>query len=82
MSEIGGIKLDGPFLSAPLAGVTDSVMRRLNRAMGAALVYSEMREAGRISDIRFRCGDYGRNGSKVELWGECHIGYKYGLSGS
>ena len=42
MSEIGGIKLDGPFLSAPLAGVTDSVMRRLNRAMGAALVYSEM----------------------------------------
>ena len=42
MSEIGGIKLDGPFLSAPLAGVTDSVMRGLNRAMGAGLVYSEM----------------------------------------
>lgn len=42
MLEIGGIKFDSPFFAAPLAGVTDSTMRVLNRQMGAGLGYSEM----------------------------------------
>jgi len=39
---IGNIKLNNPFLLAPLAGITDSPFRRICRAQGAALVYSEM----------------------------------------
>ncbi len=39
---IGGIKIDNPFLSAPLAGVTDSAMRRINRDFGSSMVFSEM----------------------------------------
>ncbi|WP_456298136.1 tRNA dihydrouridine synthase DusB [Aminipila butyrica] len=39
---IGTIKLENPFLLAPLAGVTDSSFRRICRQMGAAMVYSEM----------------------------------------
>jgi tRNA-dihydrouridine synthase B len=34
--------LENPFFLAPLAGVTDTSFRRLCRAQGAALVYSEM----------------------------------------
>jgi tRNA-dihydrouridine synthase B len=34
--------LENPFFLAPLAGVTDAPFRRLCRAQGAALVYSEM----------------------------------------
>jgi tRNA-dihydrouridine synthase B len=39
---MGGIALETPFLLAPLAGVTDAPFRRLCRAQGAAMVYSEM----------------------------------------
>ncbi|QAT44145.1 tRNA dihydrouridine synthase DusB [Aminipila luticellarii] len=39
---IGNVKLENPFLLAPLAGVTDSSFRRICRHMGAAMVYSEM----------------------------------------
>ncbi|QHI72790.1 tRNA dihydrouridine synthase DusB [Aminipila terrae] len=39
---IGKVKLENPFLLAPLAGVTDSSFRRICRQMGAAMVYSEM----------------------------------------
>lgn len=42
MMNIGNIKLDNPFLLAPLAGVTDASMRSLAKEQGAALVYSEM----------------------------------------
>lgn len=37
-----GKKLSGPFLLAPLAGVTDAVMRRLCFREGASLAYTEM----------------------------------------
>lgn len=40
--EINGIKLENPFLAAPLAGITDAPTRRMNREMGAAMGYSEM----------------------------------------
>lgn len=40
--KIGNLKLDNPFLLAPLAGITDAPTRRICRQMGAALVYSEM----------------------------------------
>lgn len=39
---IGNVKLENPFLLAPLAGVTDSSFRRICREMGAAMVYTEM----------------------------------------
>lgn len=42
MLEIGGIKFENPFFSAPLAGITDAPTRLINRKMGASLVYSEM----------------------------------------
>lgn len=42
MIKIGNLKLENPFLLAPLAGVTDGAMRSLCREQGAALVYSEM----------------------------------------
>ena len=37
-----GKKLSGPFLLAPLAGVTDAVMRRICFRDGASLAYTEM----------------------------------------
>lgn len=40
--KIGNVKLENPFLLAPLAGITDAPTRRICREMGAALVYSEM----------------------------------------
>ncbi len=40
--KIGNVGLSGPFLLAPLAGITDGPFRRLCREAGAALVYSEM----------------------------------------
>lgn len=42
MINIGNIKLDNPFVLAPLAGVTDAPARSLAKEQGAALVYSEM----------------------------------------
>ncbi len=36
------VKLENPFILAPLAGITDGPFRRICRQMGAALVYSEM----------------------------------------
>ena len=40
--KIGNVGLSGPFLLAPLAGITDGPFRRLCREAGAAMVYSEM----------------------------------------
>ena len=40
--RIGGIALDGPFLLAPLAGITDKTMRSLCSSAGASLTYTEM----------------------------------------
>ena len=40
--SIGNVKLDNPYLLAPLAGITDAPFRRLCTRFGAALVYSEM----------------------------------------
>ena len=39
---IGDVELPNPFLLAPLAGVTDSVMRRLCEEQGAAMTCTEM----------------------------------------
>ena len=38
--RIGSLKLDNPFLLAPLAGITDAPMRRLCHRQGAALTYT------------------------------------------
>jgi len=40
--QIGHIKLDAPVIFAPMAGISDLVNRRIVRAMGAGLTYSEM----------------------------------------
>jgi tRNA-dihydrouridine synthase B len=40
--SIGNVKIDNPFLLAPLAGVTDASFRRICKEMGASLVYTEM----------------------------------------
>ncbi len=40
--RIGNVKLASPFILAPLAGITDSVMRGLCDEMGAALTTTEM----------------------------------------
>ena len=42
MLNIGGIELRNPFMLAPLAGITDAVMRSLCEEQGAALTYTEM----------------------------------------
>ena len=42
MLNIGGIELRNPFMLAPLAGITDAVMRSLYEELGAALPYTEM----------------------------------------
>ena len=39
--NIGGVRIEAPFLLAPLAGVSDSPFRRLAREQGAAAVYTE-----------------------------------------
>ena len=39
---IGDVELPNPFLLAPLAGVTDAVMRRLCKEQGAAMTCTEM----------------------------------------
>ncbi|NLA70435.1 MAG: tRNA dihydrouridine synthase DusB [Clostridiales bacterium] len=40
--KIGNVKLENPFILAPLAGVTDSVMRDICTSFGAALTVTEM----------------------------------------
>lgn len=40
--RIGNVKLDNPFIAAPLAGVTDAPTRSIASSMGAALTLSEM----------------------------------------
>ena len=40
--RIGNAELDSPFLLAPLAGITDAVMRTLCEEQGASLTYTEM----------------------------------------
>jgi tRNA-dihydrouridine synthase B len=40
--RIGDIELEAPFLLAPLAGQTDSPMRRVCRRRGASMVWTEM----------------------------------------
>lgn len=42
MLNIGGVTLPNPFVLAPLAGITDAVMRSLCAEQGAALTYTEM----------------------------------------
>ena len=39
---IGNIKIDHPFLLAPMAGVTDLPYRLICKEMGAGLLYTEM----------------------------------------
>lgn len=40
--RIGDLRLENPFLLAPMAGVTDAPFRRICREFGAAMVFSEM----------------------------------------
>lgn len=40
--KIGDVKLENPFILAPLAGITDGPFRRICSEMGAAMVCSEM----------------------------------------
>lgn len=40
--NIGKVQLKNPFFMAPLAGITDSVFRKICQDMGASLTYSEM----------------------------------------
>lgn len=40
--EIAGVKLQSPFVAAPMAGITSPAMRLWARRGGAALVYTEM----------------------------------------
>ena len=40
--NIGDVPVDSPFVLAPLAGLTDSPMRRICRRMGASMVWTEM----------------------------------------
>ena len=40
--RIGDVTLDSPFILAPMAGITDAVMRTLCEEQGASLVYTEM----------------------------------------
>ena len=42
LPPIGGVKLDGPFVFGPMAGITDAPMRRITRRLGASLCYTEM----------------------------------------
>ncbi len=42
MLNIGGVTLPNSFIMAPLAGITDAVMRALCEEQGAALTYTEM----------------------------------------
>lgn len=42
MTELGPFKLDSPSILAPMAGYTDSAMRKLSRRYGAGMVVSEM----------------------------------------
>jgi len=55
---IGGLKLDGPLVLAPMAGVTDSPFRRMCRGMGASLVFSEMVSADGIARDSGRTLEY------------------------
>ena len=40
--RIGDVRIDSPFVLAPLAGVSDSPFRQLAREQGASAVYTEM----------------------------------------
>lgn len=42
MAKIGNVELKSPWLLAPLAGITDAVMRELCFEQGAAMAYTEM----------------------------------------
>lgn len=42
LMNIGNVAVDPPFVLAPLAGLTDSPMRRICRRMGASMVWTEM----------------------------------------
>lgn len=56
--EIGGVRLDGPLVLAPMAGVTDSPYRRMCRKMGAHLVFSEMISADGLIRGNSRTREY------------------------
>lgn len=46
---VSGLEIAPPFVLAPLAGITDSAMRRVCRGLGASLVWTEMVSAEGIA---------------------------------
>ncbi len=42
MWKIGNVKIDGPIVLAPMAGISNSSYRRIIKEMGADLIYAEM----------------------------------------
>ena len=46
--NIGNVELDSNIILAPMAGITDSPLRRLAKSGGASLVYTEMVSAKSI----------------------------------
>ena len=42
MWKIGNLKIDGPIVLAPMAGISNSAYRRIIKEMGADLIYAEM----------------------------------------
>jgi tRNA-dihydrouridine synthase B len=55
---IGGLRLEGPLVLAPMAGVADSPFRRMCRRMGAALVFTEMISADGLVRNNWRTVEY------------------------
>jgi tRNA-dihydrouridine synthase B len=67
IDKIGNIKLDSPFIAAPMAGVTDSAYRGILRGMGAALTCTEMVSAKGLLYGNRKTGDLLRISPEEDL---------------
>ena len=79
--DIGGVKLEGRALLAPMAGITDLPFRRIARRFGAGLVVSEMIASGELltgratirakADVEDGCAAVQIAGREAEAMAEC-----------